>query len=75
MKKILSTETINGLFTVDIEGVLQKTRIGDSIPDDAGNVFRLDSIALSGFYNRNAQTLVLSKLEGTKPIGAYLNAN
>lgn len=75
MKKILNTETINGLFTVDIEGVLQETRIGDNIPDDAGNVFKLVSVALSGFYNRNAQTLVLRKLEGTKPIGAHLNAN
>lgn len=74
MKKILNTETINGLFTVDIEGVLQETRIGDNIPDDAGNVFSLVSVALSGFHNRNAQTLVLKRLEGIKPIGAYLNA-
>lgn len=75
MKKVTGTETINGLLTVDIEGVLKEQRIGDHISDDSGNVFKLESIALSGFYNPNAQTLVLRRLSGNKPIGNYLNAN
>lgn len=75
MKKIIRTETINGLLTVDIEGELHKTKIGDLISDNVGNVFRLDSVALTGFYNRNSQILVLHKLEGNKPIGTYLNVN
>lgn len=75
MKRILNTDVFNGLLTVDIEGVLQETKIGDLIPDNSGNVFRLESVALSGFYNRNFQTLVLHKLEGSNPIGTYLNAN
>ena len=38
-KKILCTETINGLLTVDIDGVLEYVRIGDNISDDVGNAF------------------------------------
>lgn len=75
MKKIVSTERINGLLTVDIEGVLQEKRIGDHISDDSGNLFKLESIALSGFYNRNSQTLVLRRVSGSRPVGNYLNAN
>jgi hypothetical protein len=75
VKKVLDTNIINGLLAVDIEGELHKTKIGDLISDDVGNVFRLDSVALTGFYNRNSQILVLHKLEGNKPIGSYLNAN
>lgn len=75
MKKVLDTKIINGLLAVDIEGELHKTKIGDLIPDNAGNVFRLDSVALTGSYNPNSQILVLHKLEGNKPIGTYLDAN
>lgn len=67
-------EKICNLLTVDIEGALQNTRIGDHISDDSGNVFKLDSVALSRF-SRNTQTLVLSRLSGNNPVGSYLNAN
>ena len=75
VKKILNTEIFEGMLTVDIEGELCEAKIGDLISDDTGNVFRLDSVALyGGVYNRNIQTLVLTKLEGEKPIGSYLIA-
>ena len=75
MKKILSTETFSGLLTVDIEGELRETKIGDLVSDDAGNIFRLDSVALYGGVDKaDVQTLVLTKLQGEKAIGSYLIA-
>ena len=71
-KKILCTETINGLLTVDIDGVLEYVRIGDNISDDVGNVFRLDSAAMYNFYKLERSTLVLTQIKGDKPIGNFL---
>ena len=70
--KILRTEIINGLFTVDIDGVLERVRIGDTVFDDVENAYRLDSVAIYNFYTLKRSTLVLTKLEGEKPIGKYL---
>lgn len=75
MKKIVRTETIGGLLTVDIDGVLQDKRIGDLISDDSGNVYKLESVALFGFHDSKNQTLVLHRVKGNKPIGNHLNTN
>lgn len=72
MKKIIRSEIFKGLLTVDIEGMLQDTRIGDLITDDSGNVFKLESVALLGFHDSNNQTLVLHRVKGNNPVGNYL---
>ena len=72
MKKILRTDNIAGLFTVDIEGRVSSARIGDLISDDNGNLFKLTSVALSG-SKLQSPILVLERINGTKPIGGYLD--
>ena len=72
MREIVKVEKINNLLTIDIVGRLMQTHIGDIINDNAGNSFRLDSIALSGSARKGISTLVVTQLHSSTKIGEYI---
>ncbi len=73
MIKVLKSEKVRDLLTIDIDGQLQNTVIGQTIKDDNGNHFLLQSVALQGGVSTmEIQTLVVTPIGAFSMVGAYI---
>ncbi len=68
--KVMSQETIYGLFTVTVDTCNHGKKISDVITDNYGRTFKIDSVAMT---NSHEDTIfVLQPTDGKMFIGEYI---
>lgn len=68
--KIMSQETIFGLFTVTVDTHNHGKKIGDTITDNYGRKFKIESVAMTNSHEDT--TFVLQPADEKMVIGEYV---